>query len=43
VQVPLELRGDDGAPERALELLDALGVKEIAVFERRERHMEPLG
>jgi histidinol-phosphatase (PHP family) len=27
----------------ALELLDGLGVSEIAVFERRERRLEPLG
>jgi histidinol-phosphatase (PHP family) len=29
--------------ERALELLESLGVNEISVFERRERRMEPLG
>jgi histidinol-phosphatase (PHP family) len=29
--------------ERALELLEAVGVSEIAVFERRERRMEPVG
>ena len=28
---------------RALELLDAVGVRELAVFERRERRLEPLG
>jgi histidinol-phosphatase (PHP family) len=29
--------------ERALELLDGLGVTELAVFERRERRLEPIG
>ena len=29
--------------ERAVELLDSLGVSELAVFERRERRLEPLG
>jgi histidinol-phosphatase (PHP family) len=29
--------------ERALELLDDLGVRELAVFEGRERRLEPLG
>ena len=29
--------------DRALELLDAVGVREVAVFERRQRRMEPLG
>jgi histidinol-phosphatase (PHP family) len=29
--------------ERALELLDAVGVREIAVFDRRERRLEPVG
>jgi histidinol-phosphatase (PHP family) len=29
--------------ERALELLDGVGVREIAVFERRQRRMEPVG
>jgi histidinol-phosphatase (PHP family) len=29
--------------EKALELLDSVGVREIAVFERRERRMEPVG
>jgi histidinol-phosphatase (PHP family) len=29
--------------ERALEVLDSLGVRELAVFERRERHLEPIG
>ncbi|MEA2368349.1 MAG: hypothetical protein QOH38_1067, partial [Thermoleophilaceae bacterium] len=27
----------------ALELLDSMGVREVAVFERRTRRMEPLG
>jgi histidinol-phosphatase (PHP family) len=29
--------------ERALELLDGLGVKELAVFDRRSRTLEPIG
>jgi histidinol-phosphatase (PHP family) len=29
--------------DRAVEFLDDLGVNEIAVFEGRERHMEPVG
>ena len=47
---PLALSSDAHVPdqlgygyERAVELLGELGVKEIAVFERRERRMEPLG
>jgi histidinol-phosphatase (PHP family) len=47
---PLALSSDAHTPEllgheyeRALELLDSLGVKEIAVFEHRQRRMEPLG
>jgi histidinol-phosphatase (PHP family) len=28
---------------RALEVLDSLGVRELAVFERRERRLEPIG
>ena len=47
---PMALSSDAHTPdllgheyERALELLDYLGVKEIAVFEGRERRMEPLG
>jgi histidinol-phosphatase (PHP family) len=47
---PLALSSDAHVPdqlgyeyERAVELLAELGVKEIAVFERRERRMEPLG
>jgi histidinol-phosphatase (PHP family) len=47
---PLALSSDAHVPdqlgfeyERAVELLERLGVTEIAVFERRERRMEPLG
>ena len=47
---PLALSSDAHVPdqlgheyERAVELLESLGVKEIAVFERRERRLEPLG
>ena len=47
---PLALSSDAHVPdqlgfeyERAVELLQSLGVKEIAVFERRERRLEPLG
>jgi hypothetical protein len=29
--------------ERAVDLLDSMGVKEIAVFENRTRRLEPLG
>jgi histidinol-phosphatase (PHP family) len=36
-----ELLGDEY--EQALELLDSVGVKEIAVFEGRQRRMEPIG
>ncbi len=36
--------GDVGRDyEKALELLDAVGVRELAVFERRERRLEPIG
>lgn len=36
--------GDVGADyERALELLEELGVRELCVFEHRERRMEPIG
>jgi histidinol-phosphatase (PHP family) len=36
--------GDVGRDyERALELLDEVGVRELAVFERRERRLEPIG
>lgn len=47
---PVALSSDAHRPEElghaydeALELLDSLGVTEIAVFERRERRLEPLG
>jgi histidinol-phosphatase (PHP family) len=47
---PLALSSDAHSPEllgheyaRALELLDSIGVKEISVFDRRRRRMEPLG
>jgi histidinol-phosphatase (PHP family) len=47
---PVALSSDAHVPEqlgheyeRALELLNSLGVSEIAVFDRRERRMEPLG
>ena len=47
---PVALSSDAHRPEqlgfeyeRALELLDGLGVRELAVFERRERRLEPLG
>ncbi|MDQ4040542.1 MAG: PHP domain-containing protein [Actinomycetota bacterium] len=47
---PVALSSDAHVPEhlgyeydRALELLGELGVTEIAVFERRERRLEPLG
>ncbi len=47
---PLALSSDAHEPgqlgfeyERALELLESLGVREIAVFERRTRRMEPIG
>lgn len=47
---PVALSSDAHVPEhigfeyeRALELLDSLGVTELAVFERRERRMEPIG
>jgi histidinol-phosphatase (PHP family) len=29
--------------EEALELLDSVGVRELAVFERRSRRLEPIG
>jgi histidinol-phosphatase (PHP family) len=36
--------GDIGRDyDRALELLDGAGVRELAVFERRERRLEPIG
>ena len=47
---PIALSSDAHTPEqlgheygRAVELLTDLGVAEIAVFERRERRLEPLG
>ena len=47
---PVALSSDAHRPEqlgyeyeRALELLSDVGVREIAVFERRERRLEPLG
>jgi histidinol-phosphatase (PHP family) len=47
---PLALSSDAHTPaqlgheyERAVELLQSLGVTEIAAFERRERRLEPLG
>jgi histidinol-phosphatase (PHP family) len=47
---PIALSSDAHTPDllgheykRAVKLLDSLGVKEIAVFEGRERRMEPLG
>jgi len=47
---PIALSSDAHLPEQlgfryeqALELLDELGVKELAVFERRQRRMEAIG
>jgi histidinol-phosphatase (PHP family) len=47
---PVALSSDAHRPQdvgagydRALELLDELGVQELCVFERRERRMEPVG
>jgi histidinol-phosphatase (PHP family) len=47
---PIALSSDAHTPEqvgfeyeRALELLDELGVRELTVFERRDRRMEPIG
>jgi histidinol-phosphatase (PHP family) len=47
---PLALSSDAHVPDQlghryedAVELLESMGVKEIAVFERRQRRMEPLG
>ena len=47
---PLALSSDAHVPdqlgyeyERAVELLQSLGAREIVVFERRERRLEPLG
>lgn len=48
--LPLALSSDAHRPsdvgagyDRALELLDGLGVRELAVFERRRRRLEPVG
>jgi histidinol-phosphatase (PHP family) len=47
---PIALSSDAHTPdqlgfeyERAVELLDGLGVRELAVFERRRRRLEPIG
>jgi histidinol-phosphatase (PHP family) len=47
---PIALSSDAHVPEqlgfeyeRAVELLDGVGVREIAVFERRQRRLEPIG
>jgi histidinol-phosphatase (PHP family) len=47
---PVALSSDAHVPEhigygydRALELLDGAGVRELAVFERRVRRLEPIG
>jgi histidinol-phosphatase (PHP family) len=47
---PIALSSDAHVPEdvgagydQALEVLDDLGVRELAVFERRQRRPEPLG
>jgi histidinol-phosphatase (PHP family) len=47
---PIALSSDAHVPEqlgfeyeRALELLEKVGVREIAVFERRQRRLEPIG
>jgi histidinol-phosphatase (PHP family) len=47
---PIALSSDAHVPdqlgyryEEALELLDGLGVRELCVFERRERRLEPIG
>jgi histidinol-phosphatase (PHP family) len=47
---PVALSSDAHLPEqvgheydRALELLDAVGVTELAVFDRRQRRLEPIG
>jgi len=48
--VPVALSSDAHRPqdvgadyERALEVLDAVGVRELCVFERRQRRLEPIG
>jgi histidinol-phosphatase (PHP family) len=47
---PVALSSDAHTPndlayryDEALEYLDSLGIREIAVFDRRERRMEPVG
>ncbi len=47
---PIALSSDAHVPEqlghgydRAVELLESVGVEQIAVFERRKRRMEPIG
>jgi histidinol-phosphatase (PHP family) len=47
---PIVLSSDAHVPDqvgygydRALELLDGLGVRELCVFERRARRLEPIG
>jgi histidinol-phosphatase (PHP family) len=47
---PIALSSDAHVPEhvgyaydRALELLDAVGVRELCVFERRQRRLQPIG
>jgi histidinol-phosphatase (PHP family) len=47
---PIALSSDAHTPDdlgrdydKALELLEDLGVTELAVFERRERRLEPIG
>jgi histidinol-phosphatase (PHP family) len=49
-QVPVALSSDAHRPEdvgadyeRALELLERVGVRELSVFERRVRRLEPIG
>jgi histidinol-phosphatase (PHP family) len=48
--VPVALSSDAHRPEdvgadyeRALELLERLGVRELSVFDRRVRRLEPIG
>jgi histidinol-phosphatase (PHP family) len=47
---PIALSSDAHTPEqlgfeydRALALLDDLGIKELSVFDRRDRRLEPIG
>ena len=40
---PTSPRTSATATSKALEVLDSLGVRELAVFERRERRLEPIG